>query len=279
MSKKEMYFLDTIKSIKNYDIIEGAFSLNYYHSYNVVFPLKYPLKNLRKITLKSVEMPLSIPMIRLNNKSNTIGITFDTLAGTYYVVCNIPANNYTMTSLIDMINSQLTNGPMTAYQGTYITFSTIAVPYGYICSILNNCLRVTLDSTPLVVYILGYSNSLTNSIGRSVQGSSPINLYAIDTCLYMNITNLPVMNNNNSQSSTFKIPIDNLVNGTLFYNDAAEHQSVSFNNSTFLLDKLNIVLYDRLGFQLCGYMNWTMTLLIEYDDNYAVQEQFLNINN
>ena len=76
MSKQEIYFLDTIKATKNYDSIIGAIDLNYYHSYNISFPLRYPLKDLKSIALKSVEMPISLPTIRFNNSTEKVGFTF-----------------------------------------------------------------------------------------------------------------------------------------------------------------------------------------------------------
>jgi hypothetical protein len=57
---KDLYFFDTINAVKVYDSNIGALNGNFYHSYNVYFPLKTPLPNVRRITLKSVEMPLNL---------------------------------------------------------------------------------------------------------------------------------------------------------------------------------------------------------------------------
>ena len=54
---KETHFYDTISAIRNYDTTGGQTGYNYYNSYNVTFPLRSPLINLKSITLKSVEMP------------------------------------------------------------------------------------------------------------------------------------------------------------------------------------------------------------------------------
>ena len=56
---KELYFFDTINAIKIYDNYTGSYNNNYYHTYNVYFPLKTPLQNVKRITLKSVEIPLN----------------------------------------------------------------------------------------------------------------------------------------------------------------------------------------------------------------------------
>ena len=109
---------------------------------------------------------------------------------------------------------------------------------------------------------------------------SPINLYAGDPCLYMNITNLPMMNNNIPSYYTFKIPLDgkSISNNILYYNDPFENQTIYFNDSNFVLDKINVNICDRYGYQLLGYYNWSFTLIIDYnEDNKTVE--FLNLNN
>ena len=90
------------------------------------------------------------------------------------------------------------------------------------------------------------------------------------------------MNNNNFTSLniapyTFKIPLNNVVNNIVYYNETAEHQTVYFNDNSYKLDKLNIMIYDRIGAQLTGFNNWTLTLLIEYDDDNYSKTEFLNL--
>ena len=74
------------------------------------------------------------------------------------------------------------------------------------------------------------------------------------------------------------MPLNDIVNGTAYYNDSKEHQAIYFNsNNSFVMDKLNIVIRDRLGKTLTGYFNWTMTLQIEYDNNNNGIQEFLNL--
>ena len=59
----------------------------------------------------------------------------------------------------------------------------------------------------------------------------------------MQILNLPIVNNNNIISqATFKNPLSNVVNNTIYFNDTTDHKLIYFNNSQLILDKLNIVL-------------------------------------
>ena len=103
-----------------------------------------------------------------------------------------------------------------------------------------------------------------------------MSLYGIDNIIYITFPNLP-NSNINSKFNGFKLPITNKTNDIIYYNDSTEHQSISLNNSNFTLDKLNILVLDRLGCQLTGYQNFTMSLIIEYDEEQ--QQQFLNFNN
>jgi hypothetical protein len=91
---------------------------------------------------------------------------------------------------------------------------------------------------------------------------------------------IPIMNNNIPSKYTFKIPLDgkSISNNILYYNDPYENQTIYFNDSNFVLDKLNIVICDRNGCQLMGYYNWSFTLIIDYDDDNK-QIEYLNIYN
>ena len=80
----------------------------------------------------------------------------------------------------------------------------------------------------------------------------------------MQITNLPIVNNNkNISQATFKIPLSNFVNNTIFVNDTTDHQVKYFINSNYILDKLNIVLFDRTGANLLSYSVWTASFIID----------------
>ena len=87
--------------------------------------------------------------------------------------------------------------------------------------------------------------------------------------------------NNNIISSappyTFKIPLNNTINNIIYFNDTAEHQTIFFSdNNSFILDKLDIKIFDRYGYSLFGYYDYTLTLLIEYEDN-TQKTEFLNL--
>jgi len=279
---KDTYFFDTINAVKNYDAVIGGISSMPYHPYNLYFPLKYPLKNVKRITLKSVEMPLNLYTLRAENGSTKFSFTFS--YNTYnnvYISFYIAAATYTISSLINRINSDI-SGYVSSYSGVSIVLSTLPTFIGTLCQITHNCTSLTLDNIPLTNYILGYNNNFTVKNGNYLISTSPINLYGIDTCMYITFPNLPNTNNNNNFTG-FKLQLSNIYNSILTINDYVEHQTLYFNNTPFILDKLNVLVVDRLGFPIIGYNNWTMSLIIEYDEHKENHQketiQFLNYNN
>ena len=178
-----------------------------------------------------------------------------------------------------MLNNQLSSS-LTPYSGLSIVFSTLSTYIGTLCEITHNTTSLTLDNTPLTNYILGYNNNFTVNNGALLISTSPINLYGIDTCLYITFPNLPNTNNNNNFTG-FKLQLSNIYNSILTINDYDEHQTLYFNNTPFILDKINVLVVDRLGFPTIGYNNWTMSLIIEFDDQIEQHNdiKFLNFNN
>ena len=147
-----------------------------------------------------------------------------------------------------------------------------------ITSVAHNCSSLQILQSPLTQQILGF-NTFSPSSLTPINGTSPINVNGINSLIYMHITNIPIMNNN-TMPFTFKIPLNNITNATCYYNDTAQHQTIYFNESTFTLNNLNVVLIDRFGVNLVGYQDWSFTLIIEYDDNVNKNQiEFLNINN
>ena len=145
---KETHFFDTIDAIRKT-------GYNYYHSYNVTFPLRSPLINLKSITLKSVEMPMNETLTTLRLSNNSINFT---IKFTYNAFVNISINvtlqhkNHTITTLIDAINQEI-SVRLSTYAGVSIVFSTMTVLTGPLCVITHNCSALEIDDTPLSNYI------------------------------------------------------------------------------------------------------------------------------
>ena len=283
---KELYFFESAYGTKNIDQLSGNNDPDFlYHSYNINFPLKFPLRNLKSISLKSAEIPISILSSRLNNGTIVFPIVFS--IGAYTNISKqilIAPGSYTNVTLLTAINTAITSQLNTPLNyGATITLSSIITPNSKtgltITSVAHNCTSLQILSTPLTQQILGF-NTFSPSTATPINGSSPLNVNGINSLIYMQITNIPIMNNN-ILPFTFKIPLSNITNlATCYYVDTADHQTIYFNESTFTLSNLNVVLIDRFGVNLVGYQDWSFTLVIDYDDDVNKNQiQFLNLNN
>ena len=278
---KELYFIDSQLGTKNYDNVTGAIDSNFfYHPYNFNYSFRYPLRNVSKITLKSVELPIGLSSpnnVRYNNDTVRLDINYN--ISTFSNISRniiVTPGSYTTATLITAINSAITAAALSG--SPTITFaSTSNTTTGFThCSITHNCTSLTIYASALTMNLLGLGTSNLTS-ATTINGTGPINVNALDSLYYIQITNIPVMNNNFYVPYTFKMPLNSIVNGTAYYNDTKEHQAIYFNSNKFVLDKLNVVILDRLGKSLTGYFPWTMTLLIEYDNNNNGTQEYLQL--
>jgi hypothetical protein len=283
---KQLYLLDTTSASKNID------SYNNPHSFNVTFPFKSATQNIKSISSKSVEIPYYLFNFRPGNTSTTFSFSFihpsHNAGALTSITAKINTGNYTISGLISALNAQIANS-LTGASITAFTMSLAAQTGANsgltICRITHSGTNLNLDNTLLINQCLGYSlNRSTTSTAFDSQ--APINVNFCDPCLFMQISNLPVVNNNLISSLvatpayTFKIPLNNIINNIIYFNDTSELQTITLNNNSFVLDKLDIKIYDRFGVALYEYYDWTVCFIIEYDDDVTKNQiQFLNINN
>lgn len=274
---KQLYLLDTYSANKPTN-----------DSFNVSFPLRTAVYNIKSISLKSLELPIFLFNFKSGNSSTTFSFNFNYpsyngVSLTQRSVSLIPGN-YSVAGLISALNSKISSEILSTIPGFSLSLSaqTGAASGLTICRISTNATALNLDNTLLINQALGYStNRSTTSL--SFDSQSPINVN-LDTCIFMSISNLPVTNNNLSSlvslpPYTFKIPLNNFTNNIIYFNDTSQLQTIYFNNNSFVLDRLDIKIYDRYGNLLYGYYDYTMGLIIEYDDNVNNKIEFLNIYN
>ena len=278
---KQLYLLDTVAATKPTN-----------DSFNVSFPLRTAVYNIKSISLKSVEIPYYLLNFRSSNSSTTFSFSFNYPSyngvGFSQISTTINSANYSISGLISAINTKV-QSVIAATPIPGFTFSlsaqTGAASGLTICRIASNAVEIRLDNTLLINQALGYSTTRITTTPTAFDSQNPINVNFNDTCFFMSISNLPVVNNNLSSlvslpPYTFKIPLNNISNNTIYFNDTSQLQTIYFNNNSFVLDRLDIKIYDRYGNILYGYYDYTMALIIEYDDNVNNNQiQFLNINN
>ncbi len=276
---KQLYLLDTYSATKPTN-----------DSFNVSFPLRTAVYNIKSISLKSVEMPIFLFNFKSGNSSTLFSFSFNypphNGAGFTQRSVTLVPGNYSVSGLISALNSKIQNEILSTIPGfsLQLVAQTGAASGLTICRLNTNAVELRLDNTLLINQALGYSTNRTTT-SLSFDSQSPINVNFNDTCFFMSITNLPVVNNNLSSlvslpPYTFKIPLSNVNNNIIYFNDTSQLQTIYFNNNSFVLDRIDVKIYDRYGNVLYGYYDYTMGLIIEYDDDVNNNKiEFLNLNN
>ena len=143
---KELYLLDSTYATKNYDSIIGNYDNNFYHTFNICFPLKKPLQNLKSITLRSVEIPVVLNNIRpLNGSSNYTNINI--------TVSDATAAYTGTNTILSAINTAVGNA-IVPYGSLTVNFTLSTGAAGFqVCQILTNASNFVLNQSTLATMI------------------------------------------------------------------------------------------------------------------------------
>jgi hypothetical protein len=222
------------------------------NAFNANFKLKTPLFNIKKIYLKSIEIPIGFNNIRASSKTNIIAVSNSTNAdGTYkspYSI-SLPDKTYSnINTLITDINAAF----LALYPTVNIIFAVNSS--GYIT--VSSSTSLTFNLNILVIptnlsYMLGFRNDSNIMITRLTTAPA-VYMLNIDNYINMYISNLSTSHSHNQNGILchFKI-ITNCINGTIYYvaeNNSYE-QCIEI-NSTIPITELNIVFTDRFGYSL-----------------------------
>jgi len=256
---KTLIHLDSIDGIHNYDTI-----LKSYHCYNTNININKPIRNIKEISLKSLEMPIFFNNIRSPNRSNLFSFNFDyDIYNNISISLTIPEYNYiSINSLLLALNNSISTA-LVSYTG--VSF-VLTLTNKYYITITHNCTQIILNSSILTNYILGFvSDTYTE------QAITTTNFYClnIDNYIILYITNLNSGSdtNVNGRLLTFKIPL-NTVNGNILYigDSNTFNQTISITDPYYVLSSLNLMILDRFGFPINGgNSNFSFTLGISYD--------------
>jgi len=245
--------------ILHFDTADSNSTFTTWYPYDTTFKLNTTFKNIKKITLKSLEMPIVFNNVR-DNTSDTLSLYVG--ATSYYI--QLATKNYTtITDLITDINNAL------ALKG-----SSVDRP---VFSVVNNKVRITVP-TPSVIKVFdsllttqllgfpkGYYSWDRGSVSY-IQGSYSYNLnYDNFVALYLNIPSTNTSSGNHLIS--YKIPL-NAVSGMVFYlgqNNSFE-QSINLSDQNFVLSNFRIQVFDRFGNIITQGIDYTFSLAIYYND-------------
>ena len=212
-------------------------------SYDTTFKLSNPIKSIKNIYLKSLEMPIVFENIRSDNTSNILTIKLNSIPYT----ATLPTKSYIdIHFLINDINQQFTghNIVLSIDSNNYII---ITVPPNSIVEIAN---------TILANIILGFSVDQTNNLTATNKYSLSYDNFI---SLYLDIPSRG--NSSGSRLISYKIPL-NALSGMVFYlaDNNTFTQFIEVADPSFVLSQFRIIVYDRFGYTINTGLDYTFTL-------------------
>ena len=240
----------------NIDILHFDTLLGSYNNsvYDCTFILSNPLRNVQKIYLKSIEIPISFNNIRDSNGTNTFEIN------TYKITLN--ENNYiSITTLLNDINTQL----HLVLPNISFTLSNNRV----VISFIGSPITISFNSSRLLSVILGFTQT-TYSTNFTAENNY---LLAYDNYISLYFQDLPVKSSGYSnQLISYKIPL-NAVNGVVYFLQELNSfsQSVELTDQNYLLNRFRVVVYDRFGCKLTNGLDYSFSLAVNYHYDFLIK--------
>jgi hypothetical protein len=239
--------------ILHFDTLLGSYNDN--SVYDCTFTLSNPLKNVQRIYLKSIEIPISFNNIRSSNGTNTFQITIQ--SNTYTITIN-EANYTSINTLLNAINTQLIVVlPNVSFHisNKYVILTLIGYP--------NNTV-VTFNSSKLLSVVLGFTH-LSYVVTSEIQADNNY-LIAYDNYISLYLQDIPVKSTGYSnQLISYKIPL-NAVNSMVYYLQELNSfsQGVEITDKNYVLNRLRVVVLDRFGIKIANGLDYSFSLAVNY---------------
>ena len=233
--------------ILHFDTIDSMYIKN---CYNTIFRLFNPLRNIKNIYLKSLEMPVVFDNIRSDNTSNIISLKVNNNT----ISAKLDTKNYTnINTLLSDINALLV--------ASNITFTILNGIVSINFPIIAN---IKIEDSVLMNYVLGFPKDTTYTSTNKI---SAVNKYTLNYDNYLSLyLDIPSSNNASSNKKvSFKIPLNALGNMVFYLGDNSTFsQSIKMSDPNFVLAQFQITVYDRFGYTISQCLDYTFTLGIEY---------------
>ena len=242
------------------------------NAYKTVFKMDN-LINVKKIYLKSVEIPITLNNIR--PPYNVFYYSITKLTVTSYYNFTLPEKVYTniYTLILDLnslivLNIQpkidiLETAPIFALSSDYLNKLYIYT------TTINSTIGIINDG--VIKYYLGYSDMVQKSYSSVLTTIKTLyifqNCYNINFDSYYNltITNIPTISKNFNMNCDFKLPIDSIQNSIFYYNNKKSYQQyISINNRDTVINRLCIYLSDKYNNVIYSNIDWSFTLEYEF---------------
>lgn len=225
---KQTIFFDSIYSINNGNPFDASFSLT------------SNLKNVKKISLKSIEMPIAFTNVRTGLNDFTIRML---------------SVNYTV-----YLNSSVYTSATTLCSDLTTAFNSNSIPVKPVFSVVGNKIRITMTGSNLYSvigsnfsrYVLGFINNQTSNpaLGANSTITAEYNfLLNVDNYVNIYLENIPQsMTTSNNLFSSFKVPLNAVNNVVYFFGDESNfNQSIDLTDENAVISQIKIKIMDRFG--------------------------------
>ena len=233
--------------------------------YNAIYPMNQTFKNIKRVYLSSVEIPVFFTNIR-KGATDTLKFNYN---GTNYSV-TLAENTYTtIATLRDDINAALV-GIVPGVTISINTYSTTRMWFTF--SGTPAITSFNIIDTNLSKYILGFRAGIDSYSALAGGCKATIADWCLtyDSYLLMYIPNLNGMNASQSgQQSTFKVPLNTVNSNQVYYyfDKVTFKQWVDITDPRLTISNLQVNLVDRFGYNLnpLGH-DFSFTLALELYD-------------
>jgi hypothetical protein len=233
--------------ILHFDTMDSSYIKN---CYNTSFKLFNPLRNIRNIYLKSLEMPVVFDNIRNDNTSNLLTLKVNNST----ISIKLETHNYTnINTLLNDINTLLASSNI-----------TLTVLNGVVSINLPIIANVVIENSVLINTVLGFPKDTPYTSTNKI---TAVNKYTLNYDNYLSLY-LDIPSSNNASSNrmiSFKIPLNALGNMVFYLGDNSTFsQSIKISDTNYVLTQFKITVYDRFGYTISQCLDYTFTLGIEY---------------
>ena len=234
------------------------------------------LTSIKKIFLKSVEIPICINNIR--GPYNTFYYTIKTMSNvTTQYSFTLPDKTYTsIFTLLSDLNAAIIINVQPKLQNNEIppSFTLNSTELNKInMTFTTNSSTFSFVNNGLLFYYLGYNinNVKTSSTSILLQKTTVFsfqNVYnlSLDTYYNLNFNNISTINkNNHSFFSDFKLAINSISNTVYYANELTSYsQHILINDKNLNLSRIDITITDRYNNILYSPIDWSLTLEFEF---------------
>ena len=239
--------------------------------FNTTWVLRRSLRNVSKIYLKSLMLPILFPNVRSSNKSNTITVVNNSTLATYTIT--LPDRTYTdIASLLTRINTAF----LSAFPAINVVFALYTASdtthcYNNVGVTSSNVTNISVNITSVLAKMLGFTGITSDPLVGTTRIAGALYNLSYDHYVNMTICTTPDHNieNQNGNAVSFHIPV-NVSSGTIMFSSSnLSFDSYIQNYKGTVINNISVVITDRFGYSVNSRnaVDYSMCLAFEYYDD------------